>query len=51
QSYFNGTWDNNDPRTADWAFHALVQPVPEPSTLLLIGFGITGMAVWKKRRK
>lgn len=29
---------------------ASIQPVPEPSTLLLVGFGLLGVAVWKRRK-
>jgi hypothetical protein len=29
---------------------ASISPVPEPSTLLLVGFGLLGAAVWKRRK-
>lgn len=54
QTYFNGVWDDSDYRTGDWEFHILnvaeaSQPVPEPSTILLLSSGLLGIAFRKKR--
>jgi len=58
QPYFNGTWDSDDPRTGEWAFHILdvgdayvINPtVPAPGALLL---GSVGMALvgWMRQRR
>ena len=32
-------------------FSAPVEPVPEPSTMLLLGSGLAGLAGWKLRKK
>jgi hypothetical protein len=60
QPLFNGVWDNNDPRTADWEFHVLnvsqatsnTEPVPEPASMLgILAFGALGSTKLLKRKQ
>jgi len=52
QPYFNGVWDENDPRTGNFAFHVLnvdeasAEPpaaVPVPAAVWLLGSGLAGL--------
>jgi len=44
----SGTWGNY---AADLTYPAIMErPVPLPSTLLLLGSGLAGLAAWRRRR-
>ncbi len=52
QPYFNGVWDDNDPRTNNWEFHLLnvgQASVPIPGAILLLGPGLVGLGMIRKR--
>ncbi len=63
QAMFNGVWDDEDPRTSFWRFHLLnvdeaevVEPppsndIPEPAGIALLGFGLGGLALARRRRR
>ena len=57
-TYFNGVWGfDDDYRTGDWTFHILnvadaspQNPVPEPSTILLMSVGLLGLLGYNRKR-
>lgn len=40
----------SDPSNPDRTFETVVAPVPEPGTMVLLGFGMLGLAIYGKRR-
>lgn len=54
QPFFNGVWDNNDPRTGNWAFHILnveqaSQAPDATSSLGLMGLALAALAAVRRR--
>lgn len=40
----------NDVGTGGWVLRETMAPIPEPSTMLLFGSGLAGLAAWRYRR-
>ncbi|MDT8421013.1 MAG: PEP-CTERM sorting domain-containing protein [Desulfuromonadales bacterium] len=49
--FFNSTWNGDQDYSHVTAFVKGAAPVPEPSTLLLLGAGIAGLAIYRRKRK
>lgn len=47
---FHAKWFNNDGPDRYFLIGADVQPIPEPSTILLMGSGLLGLVYWRRRK-
>jgi len=59
EPFFNGVLSDDDARTGAWAFHILnvdsaeqqENPIPEPTTMLLFGLGLLGLAGVNRKKQ
>jgi len=49
-TYCNWVLTTQDGKVGDLIFSASAAPVPEPGTMVLLGFGLVGLAIYGKRR-